>query len=722
MKTHYFDGQKNIDLSTITIERWQELIGQTPTGRINSPAQAWSVNGWANRCVGIRSNAVGSMPWALKRGDTEIATSDEAGDTYPWVDKLPDFLGLTEAALTIHGEAYWFVQRSGSRRILKLQWLAPQTMTPVWNDDGIAYFERQPHEYRRAGSNKHVRRLEVDEVIYFSLPNPLSEIYAAPSPLYTALADVGVLANLNDFASQFFARGAIKATILQIDSNPPRQELEKLEAWWKRTFRGVRSAWETAAVRAGVNPVVIGEGIEALNNRELSDEKREAIATALGIPHTLVLSNASNYATAKTDRLLYYDLTVIPECTLIRNTLQRQLFSPMGLQFEFQPQRLPVYQEDEREASETMRNMSAAGVRPSHTMAILGRDLPEGVTPDDFDAFFIAQYGAEDNATEPAPVALPEPENADAENERRAFRNWLKNNPKRVNRLDDFDAFFITDADKRAIAFDFVYTAEPEIKATRLQMDPGNPEAERNARLGLEASVTDDLAAGLREWLRSVLPEDGEPEIEQIAQALEERSIVFRDVLQRALVQSADLGVSVADQQLGAVGLGFNYELANADAREWAARYTDDVLAQLNTTNTRIVGEAVARWIDNSEPIETLIAELEGYFDRTRAERIARTEVTRAYAEGALAGYRDSGVVNRIEWRTSNDERVCPICGPLGGHQMDENGNVQESNLDDIAGLQSGLQVVSFALGSETFGPPPAHPNCRCWIVPVIDV
>lgn len=42
-------------------------------------------------------------------------------------------------------------------------------------------------------------------------------------------------------------------------------------------------------------------------------------------------------------------------------------------------------------------------------------------------------------------------------------------------------------------------------------------------------------------------------------------------------------------------------------------------------------------------------------------------------------------------WRTSGDERVCPICGPLNGKRKSE-----------------GWSGVT--------GPPPAHVNCRCWV------
>jgi SPP1 gp7 family putative phage head morphogenesis protein len=74
-----------------------------------------------------------------------------------------------------------------------------------------------------------------------------------------------------------------------------------------------------------------------------------------------------------------------------------------------------------------------------------------------------------------------------------------------------------------------------------------------------------------------------------------------------------------------------------------------------------------------------------------RAEVIARTEIIRASNQGALAVYRQYDV-KRVRWLTALDERVCRICGPLHGKV--------------------------FPIDNIPFGGPPAHPRCRCFIVP----
>jgi len=68
-----------------------------------------------------------------------------------------------------------------------------------------------------------------------------------------------------------------------------------------------------------------------------------------------------------------------------------------------------------------------------------------------------------------------------------------------------------------------------------------------------------------------------------------------------------------------------------------------------------------------------------------RMEVIARTEVLRAHNQGRIKFHRQVGI-QKLEWMTMEDERVCPICGPLDGKVFD----------------------------TDRFPQQPAHPNCRC--------
>jgi SPP1 gp7 family putative phage head morphogenesis protein len=131
----------------------------------------------------------------------------------------------------------------------------------------------------------------------------------------------------------------------------------------------------------------------------------------------------------------------------------------------------------------------------------------------------------------------------------------------------------------------------------------------------------------------------------------------------------------------------------NPDAR-WAIS---------NTTRERI-REIVSESFAEETPIEEIKTAIQqaleeesegnGIFSEARAQLIARTEVSNAQAGGNFAVWRDSGLVHKLKWLTSEDESVCPVC---------------EGN--------DGIEVVlgmPFPSGDLY---PGAHPRCRCVLV-----
>ena len=79
-----------------------------------------------------------------------------------------------------------------------------------------------------------------------------------------------------------------------------------------------------------------------------------------------------------------------------------------------------------------------------------------------------------------------------------------------------------------------------------------------------------------------------------------------------------------------------------------------------------------------------------------RVQTITRTWFNTAQNVGAYDAYSaNQDILSGAEWLTCRDERVCAICSGLDGKVW---------SFDDPAREQ-----------------PPAHPNCRCNIIPVID-
>jgi uncharacterized protein YlaN (UPF0358 family) len=214
----------------------------------------------------------------------------------------------------------------------------------------------------------------------------------------------------------------------------PQAEMEKIEAWWKRFFSGVRKAWSTAAIRGKLEAVVVGEGLESLSNSELTTESRQAIATALGVPHSIVAADAANFATAQQDEINFLTNCIIPQCRLIERTLNRQMFAATGLRFHFEPDRLSAMQEDEEQRATSYATYVNAKIRPSIAAQLVGLNLPDGVTFEMLDADLAQEQELQRQQAEaqiarlnaPQQGQLPERSSANREDEVRRLKRWAK--------------------------------------------------------------------------------------------------------------------------------------------------------------------------------------------------------------------------------------------------------------------------------------------------------
>lgn len=149
-----------------------------------------------------------------------------------------------------------------------------------------------------------------------------------------------------------------------------------------------------------------------------------------------------------------------------------------------------------------------------------------------------------------------------------------------------------------------------------------------------------------------------------------------------------------------------DWDWFNQAAVDWVNGPGLEWLDQVNQTTARQAGRIIEGWIRTGQPLDVLKEQLRPVFGPGRAERIAITEVTRAYAEGNLMTWRSTGVVDGKRWNTAVDEKVCPICWPLNGMVV----KMGEAFSIDAADRAAGLGITA----------PPAHPRCRCWLTPVV--
>ena len=126
----------------------------------------------------------------------------------------------------------------------------------------------------------------------------------------------------------------------------------------------------------------------------------------------------------------------------------------------------------------------------------------------------------------------------------------------------------------------------------------------------------------------------------------------------------------------------------------------DETEKQIRAT----LSQGVQAGVSQAE-LRAMLEDIMGFAATKRADRIARTEVSRAQGRADIEAWDQSGLVAGKEWFTARDEHQCPYCSSLDGkvfglretvfdkgEALTINGQTQHYNYDDIPS-------------------PPLHPN-----------
>lgn len=357
---------------------WANMLGITD--RQTDIHKLYAAVDWVFRCVAIISGATGAIPATISKTGAKEPIWDSDRDKDMPADlvqfkELPALLPLISASYVLLGKAYCLRKRARNGGEVDMRWLMPSSIEPQIGTQGLIAF-------RRHMNNGVINVLPPTDVLYMWYPDPLVEL-GEPSvyPGYSAAQAAEIVMNMDKFLSAYFRRGMIKATLFVVKGGMiPEPERERVRSWWTRVTSGLKGAFTTEVINGdGTEIVSIGDGLTELGNAELTNEKREAISTAFGMPHSLVMSNAANYATAEQDVLSLHQNTVIPIAKQLERELNRQLFNPLGYTFSFEYRRIEAIQKSEVAKAQMIQQLTGAPVLTiNEGRAMLGYDPIDG--------------------------------------------------------------------------------------------------------------------------------------------------------------------------------------------------------------------------------------------------------------------------------------------------------------------------------------------------------
>ncbi len=327
------------------------------------------------RGVSKIAQAVGSMPFQIYgKGDNVIDASQDYTNMLGWMPNPRALLGIASQSLDLTGQAYFLpMKQVGTSAVKEIRYVVTKTVEVKYDEQKGALLG-----FERTVNNKP-KFYKPEEILYMWLTDPYVELGPPKAyPVIAALRAAGVLANLDDFISIYFKRGAVRPMIVSVKGMPKESERQRMEKWFSQLMGGIKNSRVWKIFNADtVTTEQVGDGLSELRDVELTTQRREDIAVALGIPYTILYPEAANFATAKQDDIKFYKDTVIPRCEFLSEVMNEQVFVPMGYRLEFLPQSLEIMQEDEAERADSLLNMVNASVPTVTAMEILGYDLTD---------------------------------------------------------------------------------------------------------------------------------------------------------------------------------------------------------------------------------------------------------------------------------------------------------------------------------------------------------
>jgi len=628
-----------------------------------------------------------------------------------------DLMEYTDMLQSLAGTFYWICTPGPQGWPTEIWAGFPQWMRPIASQkdlvDHYVYGRGQEVEFK----------VDRKQVITFKRPNPTGNPYYGVADLATCLVEADLSAAFARFALTMLDRGAQPGVIITAAGLDDKQR-EELEARVNRKFDGIRNAgrsmviagnkvfsesvkverWESAAKEAGY---LAGQSEDTVLNR---------IAAAFDVPVGLIKMEETSVANGRVAAPHWQLMSIAPKCRRIEETLNEMLV-PMfhdgtGDNTLFLAFENPVHEDKSLDMDHATKGYAGGIITKNEARELV--DMPPVDGGDEF---------MSDNAADPETPT----DEAEAPDDG-----------------DDTPALDSKAADVVVVYKQLPAEHKPEtiIRQSGGWFDCG---CDRCAPRGVKAvgvATTVGIEQGFKQWLQTMLPyilasinDDGSWSIDLTSKASRDLfysvvgkliDAVFVEAFAETTSAMNMLGRQFPQPKAKDAGPGLTrtpdgvpeYKpvstdlfVANPKAEAILRAHNGKVFDSVSETASKAITESLAEGVANGDTIPELKARVRAeaaHLEDYQAERIARTEASKAFNNGREQSWIDSGLVVQKEWLLAPG--ACPLCVAIQKrHKFADVGTPF---------VKKGSTIVAdgktYVLDYEDIQTPPAHPNDRC--------
>ena len=669
------------------VPRWVDTTVLEPSWRALS-RDGYQRNASVFACVSVLSFDMAEPPLCLYTPQGEMIDQGQLARLLRRPNGMMSQRELMQIATVyaaVGGNAYLHIVRDRRGQPIELWPYHAGQMIPIPNTDPNAPMWIERYDYDDGTSRLYP--VPVQDVIHLRWPSvDLSQPWHALPPLAAVAADVDAGNEAIRYIRALLKNDATPRVVLTTPTGAflSDETVARMKEQWGERYGGDQRG-SVAVLEEGVTLQRLSLDMSEMAFEALMRVPETHIAAAFRIPPIIAgigagldASTYSNYAEA---RQAYTQQTLTPLWAAWSEEIDAALAQPVGLKIAYDLTRVAAMRENQNALSERTINQWTTGLMTrNEARRMLG--LPEDPSGN--------VYAMPANLVLiPQSFEAPEPEEPEELEEEEMPEDELE---------DEMDDDPDDDPDKPDDSPD----------------DKDEPE-EPEQRAAPVSSITpareyvppqiDDVAMSISRRIRRYLSEQYRRaadalralEPEMATRALEDQlPLDFGDSIAEIMRQFYPLLLERSwDNAVTQIGVDLAFDLENPRVQETLHLLALQVRGISDTTREEIrgiVGRMASEGISYDAAAREIV-QLAGIHSEARARTIAVTESARAWTQGSILAWQESGEVDRMEWSAEPD--CCPICRTVQG---------------TVVPLGAPFQGLM----------PPAHPNCRCALLPVL--
>jgi len=726
-------SQKSIDQANRPLQRASSVIGLpiAPDRKLNEYLDAY--HGWVYLCVKAIIEETANIKLTLYKRNSQSEFTQV--DTHPVLDLLYKVNPLytsyllweaTQGYLELTGEAFWWLV--GPKNNPKEIWL----LRPDWmviRDSKSKLIDA--YEYGPNFGDKII--IPQEEVVQFKDFNP-KDSYRGWGTVKAGAKTIDTDNYAEDYNRNFFFNSAMPAGALKTEQRMTEDQYKRVREDWNRLHQGVDKAGRIAILESGLDWQDIATSHKDMEYLEGRRYSRDEILALFRVPKSLVaITDDVNRANARESRAVFLENVITPKMRRLVSFLNEFLLPKYGddsLFFDFES---PVPNDQSEKLALYQNGLSLGWLSRNEVRELEDRDPVEGgdqlLVP--FSMAPIGQVGEKQMASYRARAAkkfnvrIPVYPHVKAQFDQMVINlqqtcekmliKLVSKSKKRIDVTKAIDVETVEDDPAREERWKALITrTDPaEAKVIHLLTELfSNQEADVISRLETDYKKA---IAGLKK-----MAED-----QRVKESLYDITAVTRDndifvsPMMEFLKQIIEAeGINTIQSLVSGSVFFMQSEAVKKYLLKDGAKY----IAVINEETANLLRQTLSEGVTNGESIPQLTERVSAVYEDARgyrATRIARTETLRASNFGTLEAYKQSKVVEKKEWLTAKDERVCPWCGPLNGKQLDLQDPFAEKG-QTINGKNENGKTMRLTIGLDDVTIPPLHPNCRCTLIPIV--